>query len=139
LETAKLRPCVIVTDSEPALHARLKSPVPIAFLVSPEDSTAEFVSAHPQIDLHAEHAEQAGQGVELAPLRSRSPSGEIASGAYRLRLPAGFEREEAEVLEALSLLTKRVQLAEPFARIHDAIREAQRIGGRGTDANEQAA
>jgi hypothetical protein len=136
LETAKLKPCVIVTDSEPALHARLKCPVPIAFLVSPEGSTADYVAAHSETN---SDAEQVGQGIELAPLRSRSPTGEIAVGTYRLRLPPGFERDEADVLDALSLLTKRVQLGEPFARIHDAICEAQRIGGRDTDANEQAA
>jgi hypothetical protein len=32
-----------------------------------------------------------------------------------------------------------VALTEPFNRIHEAIREAQRIGGRNTGTHDQAA
>ena len=43
------------------------------------------------------------------------------------------------VIELIALLTERVELAEPFERIHEAIREAQRIGARGAESHGQAA
>jgi hypothetical protein len=134
LETAKLKPCVIVTDSEAALHARVKCPAPMVFLVSVIEPRAEQPTGEQNDD---------GAAFDVAAnaqqWRSRSPSGDIVIGGYQLRLPAGFERDEAAVVELLSALAKHVQLAEPFARIHDAIREAQQLGSRGTDANDQAA
>jgi hypothetical protein len=136
LETAKLKPCVIVTDSAAALHSRTKSLVPIAQIIGGGDSQEK--SSDSDVD-HVESDANLDNLAGLPRLRSRSPSGEIALGRYRLRLSAGYERDEDDVIEALSTLVKHVQLGEPFARIHEAIREAQRIGGRGTDANEQAA
>jgi hypothetical protein len=134
LETAKLKPCVIITDSAAALHSRTKSLVPIAQIIGREELQAQSSDVD-----QIEPGEDLGDLAGLPRLRSRSPSGEIALGRYRLRLSAGYERDEDKVIEALSTLVKHVQLGEPFARIHEAIREAQRIGGRGTDANEQAA
>jgi hypothetical protein len=48
-----------------------------------------------------------------------------------------FQREAAT--ELLAVLAESVELMEPFGRIHDAIREAQRIGGRGQEGYAQSA
>jgi hypothetical protein len=56
-----------------------------------------------------------------------------------LQLPIGAESECGVVAELLAMLTERVELTEPFERIHDAIREAQRIGARGAEPHGQAA
>ena len=65
--------------------------------------------------------------------------GQFSAGNYELQLPFGFESDQAVVLESLALLTQHVDLAEPFGRIHEAIREAQRIGGRTSEVHGQAA
>jgi hypothetical protein len=135
LDTAKLKPCVIVTDSEAALHARVRCAIPMVFVISCDttqlgESTALPTDAARTPDETASTSQQ---------WRSRSPSGDIVIGGNHLRLPSGFERDETIVVDALTSLVKHVQLAEPFARIHDAIREAQQLGSRGTDANDQAA
>ena len=47
---------------------------------------------------------------------------------YSLQVPIGVESEHDTIVELVDLLRQRVDLLEPFARIHEAIREAQRIG-----------
>jgi hypothetical protein len=58
---------------------------------------------------------------------------------HTLQLPIGMESKCDVVAELLAVLTERVELAEPFERIHEAIREAQRIGMRGAESHGQAA
>jgi hypothetical protein len=64
--------------------------------------------------------------------------GEFCIGEWRLKM-VGYERDEQSVVDALTQLAQHVNLLEPFARIHEAIREAQRIGGRDAEAYDQAA
>jgi hypothetical protein len=47
------------------------------------------------------------------------------------------QRETA--VELLTILGESVELMEPFGRIHEAIREAQRIGAQGQEPHGQAA
>jgi hypothetical protein len=56
-----------------------------------------------------------------------------------LQLPIGMQSQCDEVAALLATLAQRVELTEPFQRIHEAIREAQRIGVRGTEPHGQAA
>jgi hypothetical protein len=63
----------------------------------------------------------------------------FAVGTYDVQLPSGFDGEQPAVAELLTLLAQHVDLAEPFGRIHEAIREAQRIGGRSAEVHGQAA
>jgi hypothetical protein len=122
LETAKLKPAVILTDCEAAMHARSRAGAPIVLVLG--------------------KSEQLAQGAVVRAddvLQSRGSSRDFTFGTYELQLPLGFERDQIEVIKVLALVTRHVDLAEPFERIHEAIREAQRIGGRGTDDHEQAA
>ena len=113
LGTAKLSPSIILTDCEAVLHARSRSSAPIA-LVRTRDAKAPHNTAHGQ-------------------------SSDSTFGAYDLQFATGFESDQKVVAESIAQLRQHVDLAEPFGRIHEAIREAQRIGGRGTSVNEQAA
>lgn len=124
LHAAKLKPSVILTDCEAALYARARTAAPIVLVTN---STAQVGGASA---LQAPH--DASNAIN-AGLR------EFTFGVCELQLPFGYERDRNEVVAALTILTQHVDLAEPFERIHEAIREAQRIGGRGTEANDQAA
>ncbi len=106
--------------------------------------------AKPQIvltDLSAALCHRASVGVPivyLAPAGSDASSenlptvGLIVAG-HRFELPPGCEADRDEVIALLSTLGNHVDLPEPFDRIHEAIREAQRIGGRGQEAHAEAA
>jgi hypothetical protein len=136
LGVAKLVPEVILTDCEAALGSRSRFAVPMARLGSGE--TAEAVAC-------------GNEACGPCKLKSRVTKprdgttgpglsvGEFALGAYRITLPYGFEGDQRLIEDALTLLSQRVDLAEPFARIREAIGEAQRLGGKGTDAHDQAA
>jgi len=58
---------------------------------------------------------------------------------HRWELPPGYETDRMAIESLLTTLAKHVDLAEPFDRIHEAIREAQRIGGRGPEQHGHAA
>lgn len=60
-------------------------------------------------------------------------------GGCQWELPAGFEGSQQAVMDLLERLAKHVDLAEPFGRIHEAIHEAQRIGGRRQESQSEAA
>lgn len=109
LNVAKLKPCVILTDCAAALEAREKFASPVVLLLEDVTSTPAVVP------------------------------GQFEVGAHWLQLPVGYEADERSVVEALTQLAVHVDLAEPFSRIREAISEAQRIGGSGTEVHEQAA
>jgi hypothetical protein len=113
LAKAKLQPSVILTDCEAVLHARSRSAAPILFVSTqsiPSDSSNTRLDAHDRL-----------------------------KDAYAFELAAGFESERDVAVNALVQLAQHVELMEPFSRIHAAIDEAQRIGGRGTGGHDQAA
>lgn len=60
-------------------------------------------------------------------------------GDVILQLPAGRDSQRGVVTELIAVLADRVEISEPFERIQEAIREAQRIGARGGDAIDRAA
>jgi hypothetical protein len=110
---AKLTPTLVLTDCEAALEARLRAGTPIVYVL--------------------------GGDAQLAHAEYQSPAREFRVGAYELKLPLGCEIERETVVASLEHLIVHVELTEPFGRIHEAIREAQRIGGRGTNTHDQAA
>jgi hypothetical protein len=122
LDTAKLKPAVILTDCEAAMHARSRAGAPIVLILGKRPKLTQGL----------------GIGTDQV-LQSSATSREFSFDEYDLQLPLGFECDQNEATKAIALLTQHVDLAEPFERIHEAIREAQRIGGRGTDAHDQAA
>lgn len=112
LGKAKLSPAVILTDRSAILQARSRASVPLVLV------------AH-------RAAAPISNELQLAD--------DEVQELYDFNSAPGFEPELDAVLETLSQLARHVELMEPFGRIHEAIREAQRIGGRGTNANDQAA
>jgi hypothetical protein len=136
LNAAKLTPVVTLTDSEVLLQMRTRFSIPIAFIrPKPEDACALKAVVEPSEGQGAGCGKMCGR----CPKKFREP-GEFNIGAYRVQLASGFdEKEEQLVGQSLARFGNAVDLMEPFARIQEAIREAQRIGGRGTEAHDQAA
>jgi hypothetical protein len=121
LKAAKTCPCLILVDTPAMLLARPLAKSPMALVEQ-------------QLPLDADH-------MALAPASSRESDTTrgIEAGGYNLILPSGLESDAHIVAELATQLSKHVDLAEPFGRIHEAIREAQRIGGRAGEAHGQAA
>jgi hypothetical protein len=76
--------------------------------------------------------------VCLKAASSGSPREVCVAGSV-FELPSGFECDREAVSESLTLLAQHVELGEPFERIREAIREAQRIGEHNQDIHEEAA
>src|SRR5262249_15057302 len=129
---AKLQPRLVLTDQSVMLCVRPQLKAPIVYLPPNRDcgdacSAAESANVGPNpTDL---------QRTERTGLASR----QIALSGCDLWLPQGFESDHGTARDFLAHLALRVDLGEPFERIHEAIREAQRLGGRGQEAHGQAA
>jgi hypothetical protein len=131
LSAAKLTPQLILIDQPVMLLVRPQARVPLA-LVLAEPQHGACVASQPESD-DVSIASNAGRE------RAALPGVRFRVGTYDVQLPAGFEAEQPTVADLLTLLGQHVDLAEPFGRIHEAIREAQRIGGRTADTHVQAA
>lgn len=141
LAAAKLTPQLVFTDTAAMLAARSRSQSPMAYVIS---STAANVENHvAEVDSRLNGLESNLDGSADAssaePSRLRYFDGLIELCGYELQLPRGFEAEKDAVAQLATQLSQHVDLAEPFGRIHEAIREAQRIGGRAGESHGQAA
>jgi hypothetical protein len=135
LDAAKLNPRLIITNCEATLHARSRIKAPMVLLCGNADPIqASF--------------DRSGDPEEMKPAsidpgaNSRASSGPHKSfsvEAFRFLLPIGFEADRDEATRLLTDLSGQIDLAEPFGRIEEAIREAQRLGGRGVETHDQAA
>lgn len=97
-EKTGTKPDLIVTDSPPALALRAKIEIPVIAL-APQSGTV-------------------GETVPFA--HARSPGGML--------LPARFASDANAVAELLERVDSAVDLAEPFARIREAVGEARKMG-----------
>jgi hypothetical protein len=132
LAAAKLTPQLILIDQPAMLLVRPQSSVPLV-LVQARSRLNEGVATQKS---NCEAGFASNAAGELA----TSPSGvRFTIGVYDVELPSGLEARRPAIEDLLNLLAQHVDLAEPFGRIHEAIREAQRIGGRSDDAHGQAA
>jgi len=77
--------------------------------------------------------------VYLVPDDGNATGGQLHVFGHAFELPAGFEANRDTVITLLTTLGNHVDLPEPFERIHEAIREAQRIGQQRPDAYGEAA
>lgn len=77
--------------------------------------------------------------VCLLPSGTDATAGHFSVIGHVFELPIGFEHDRDAAIALLAMLGDQVDLPEPFARIHEAIREAQRIDERGTDGVGEAA
>jgi hypothetical protein len=109
LAKAQTRPQIILTDQSSVLCHRAKLAIPI-ILLDPENSSA-----------------------------STPAPGTLLVSGHRIELAPGYESDADATIALLTTLAEHVDLPEPFERIHDAIREAQRISERGADAHGEAA
>jgi hypothetical protein len=135
LAAAKLSPRLILTDRGEFAPLRQKVAVPLT-LVGFADNLPDKAS----FDVATPHESSAS--VDLAVRTKgddRSWSSPISVRDRWIQLPIGFESEQHTVIELVELLLGRVDLSEPFDRIHEAIREAQRIGARSHEGHGQAA
>jgi len=136
LGAAKLTPRLILTNQGAMVGLRAPARVPIVLLLGadePQDVTPGVSPAQ------NDDAGASGQRAVEADEGHASWCFPFVVANHRLQLPPGYEAERDTVVKLLTFLSERVELAEPFDRIHEAIREAQRIGGRGPDAHAQAA
>jgi hypothetical protein len=132
LAQAKLRPLLVLTDQAAMLCLRSQMKMPI---VCSQSTEGQFV-ADSEDTLSLIETDAAS---EMRVGHPESKTRRIVVAESEWWLPPGFEAEYNAVRELLAHLAKRVELSEPFERIHEAIHEAQRIGGRGQDAYGQAA
>jgi hypothetical protein len=132
LDAAKLKPRVILANCEPTLYIRSRLSAPIALLrANPREPAAADPASPPaandaSIDFLSKSASSSG------------PHESFTVATYEFLLPIGFESDRDEAIRLLSELAEQIDLAEPFDRIEEAIREAQRLGG-GAETHDQAA
>lgn len=70
---------------------------------------------------------------------ANSVADSILIADHAFELPAGFDADRDSASRLLTTLSQHVDLPEPFTRIHDAIREAHRIGESSSEAHSEAA
>jgi len=109
---AKARPLAIFTDREAALALREACSIPTA-LVLPPEAPSPANGNQRLLRFDGPHAD----GPGLTTLRL---------GRNRLAVPAGSTDDGRRITESLADLPESFDLAEPFARIREAIEEAQK-------------
>jgi len=113
LAEAKLRPQVILVDHVATLCLRPKVASAMAYWKV-----------------------AAADGAGVRPSESEL----LRVGEWSFEVAAGYDSDRDTANSLLTILSQHVELPEPFERIHQAIREAQRLGGPGEpDAYEHAA
>jgi hypothetical protein len=133
LDAAKLKPRLILANCEATLYVRSRISSPIVQLkakVGPPPA-ADLTDARPV-------TMDASIGFKLKPPSCTGPHKSFTVESYEFLLPIGFESDRDEAIRLLTELIGHIDLAEPFDRIEEAIREAQRLGG-GADTHDQAA
>jgi hypothetical protein len=134
LDAARIQPAVILTDQPAAIGE-----VPLA---KPPLVLARSIDA-----MTNEHAATITMSPDLASTSHSISehrllcfwSAPFAALNCELRLQSNQDGGRERIVHLLTHLAERVELLEPFGRIHDAIREAQRIGQRGSESHAQAA
>lgn len=119
LREAKLKPAIVLTDQLATLSLRESFDWPLAMIASQSDDSA----TDSPVKLWAQN--EVGRVTSF-----------VASG-YQIHLPANFESDQSRVTGLLEELAKHVELIEPFDRIHEAIREASRIGQRDEESYQR--
>jgi hypothetical protein len=115
LSRAKLSPRLVITDQPAVLSLRDRIPVPLVQLIPKCDGSADI------------------------PTHLANPGRRFSLCDCEFDLPPGFEADRDTAMQLLTALAERVEFAEPFERIREAICEAQRIGNRGQDDYGHAA
>jgi hypothetical protein len=114
VNSARAKPPVICTDQEAMLAVRDHITTPVV-LLAPVAPPTESTAAPSSYRLDPAH-------VRLA-----AASG-FTLGGHHWSVSAGHADDQPTVCQRLEPLAQRFDLAEPFARIREAIEEAQRSG-----------
>jgi hypothetical protein len=125
VEKAAIKPQLVLTDQAAVLSLRSQIDVPIVYVVGLADLESNRVP-------DAESASTVATGTVVEPRR-------FNLNGNSCELARGYESEKEMVAMLLTDLAQHVELMEPFGRIHEAIREAQRIGEEGPEIHGQAA
>jgi hypothetical protein len=120
LAKGKAAPVLLCTDVEPALTVREWTAAPTALLLATADDTAANDSAARVLRHDEAHAPAGPRASSLVRFRL---------GRYELAVGAAYEADREEIFRHAPSILDRLDLAEPFGRIREAIAEAQR-GGR---------
>jgi hypothetical protein len=113
----------------PALVAKAKSPVVVVFVNQPECMELNRHTGQ-QVVLISE----AGSPANNTDPRQLCLFPEVREG------PLKFSPSVSEEIESvLQMLAEKIEIAEPFERIREAIFEAQQIGGEGQGSDARAA
>jgi hypothetical protein len=129
---AAIVPQLILTDQVAVLSLRSQIEMPIVYIRDVGD-LAGLANRLGQDDAVGESA-SSGERLEL-----NNALGRFQLHGHACQLAPGYESDSELVLKPLAELVQYVELVEPFDRIHEAIREAQRIGGEGLEVHGQAA
>jgi hypothetical protein len=135
IAAAKLAPRLILTDSAQFEPIKNHLDVPLV-LVAGSLRPTSLTAAPRQIEQESD-ASSRGADEKSAGHPAWCRPFDVVN--CWLQLPIGMESQRDVVAQLLAMLAERVALAEPFERIHEAIREAQRIGVRGNEPHGQAA
>ncbi|HVT29607.1 MAG TPA: hypothetical protein VHE81_16440 [Lacipirellulaceae bacterium] len=135
LGAAKISPSLILTDREATLHIRTRSQVPIVLLSQNGGPSTEALR---QIQ-DSQPTDKASTQLDCHATLSAGSHRTFGVSVYDFQLPLGFEADRDEAVRLLNELSRQVDLAEPFHRIYEAIREAQRLGDRDAETHDQAA
>jgi hypothetical protein len=127
LDAAKLKPRLILTNCEATLHARSRISSPMVQLCGTSQPPGE-----------SSNSTNASTAFPANSSASTGPNESFSVETFEFILPIGFESDQVEATRLLTDLVRQIDLAEPFGRIDEAIREAQRLGGR-AESHDQAA
>jgi hypothetical protein len=136
IAAAKLIPRLVLTDQAEFGDLGSRCKVPMVLVLATEGMPT--VPTTPLEDLTGTPA--ASSHVTLAAHPPRPPwCNPFRACSHVLQVSQEFASQREFVVELIKLLAERVDLSEPFERIHGAIREAQRVDARGQEYHGQAA
>jgi hypothetical protein len=125
LGAAQMTPRLILTDQPEVVIAKRSSEMSFVLVLSRQLNVNDAMLA---TALKGTTASSQDVQPELDTLQLWSDP--FAASGYLLRHLCAAGSRSSDIIDLLSLLAERVDIAEPFGRIHEAIREAQRIGGQ---------
>lgn len=135
LKAAKSKPDLIIANHEATLQACSSSGVQMVLLCGNSDSPGNAI---PQSSPVPEAADASTPGL-VQDVPTPVGFGTFTVSSRNFQLPPGCGDEQSKVTELLAKLARHVEIAEPFDRIAEAIREAQRLGSTGAEPHDQAA
>jgi hypothetical protein len=133
LSAARLTPRLVLTDQAEVVCAKRPSEMSFVLVLSRQASDNEATIA---TTLLGDTASRQAVQPELSTMPPWSEP--FTAVGYLVRHLCAAGSRSCDIIDLLSILAKRVEIEEPFGRIHEAIREAQRIGGRAEETAQAA-